>query len=82
VTWREQQWRGKPNFAEIARRDTEILKKLETEWSVARFDDSTGKTEPYRYLTPYDQLLLRMRQATDYSRIKAGGTTRPSARTP
>ncbi len=79
VTWREQQWWGKPDFAEIARHDIEILKVLEAEWSVARFDDSTGKTEPYRYLTPYDQLLLRMRQATAYSKAKASGITRPGS---
>ena len=80
VTWREQQWREKPDFAEIARRDTEILKALEAEWNVSRFEDSTGKSEPYRYLTPYDQLLLRMREATDYSEAKAAGATRPGSR--
>jgi hypothetical protein len=79
VAWREQQWRGKPDFALIATHDTEILKKLETEWNVARFDDSTGKSRPYPYLTPYDQLLLRMRQAADYSKVKAGGTTGTAA---
>jgi Glycosyl hydrolase family 20, catalytic domain len=71
ITWREQQWRGKPDFAEIAKRDAAILRKLEIDWNVARFDDSTGKTKPYPFLTPYDQLLLRMRQATGYSKTKA-----------
>jgi hypothetical protein len=80
VTWREQQWREKPDFAEIAKHDTEILKALEADWNVARFDDSTGKTEPYRYLMPYDQLLLRMHQATEYSEAKAAGATRPGSR--
>jgi hypothetical protein len=78
VTWREQQWREKLDFAEIARRDTEILKALEAEWNVSRFEDSTGKSESYRYLTPYDQLLLRMRQATEYSKAKASGANLPS----
>ena len=72
IAWREQQWRGKPNLAEIAKRDEEMLKRLEAEWTVSRFPDSTGKTHAYAFLTGYDQLLLQMRQAAQYSEAKAG----------
>jgi hypothetical protein len=72
VVWREQQWRGGTNFAEIARRDADIVKMLETEWNMARFDDSRGKSEKMVGLTPYDQLVLRMRQAAKYAAEKSG----------
>ena len=72
IAWREQQWRGKTDLAEIAKRDAEILTRLEADWNVARFPDSTGKTQAYAFLTGYDQLLLRMRQAAQYSEAKAG----------
>jgi hypothetical protein len=74
VVWREQQWRGGTNFAEIARRDADILKMLEIEWNMTRFDDSRGKSEKMVGLTPYDQLILRMRQAAKYSAEKSGRT--------
>ncbi len=75
VAWREQRLRDESaanKFDEIARRDAEMVNKLDAEWNLNRYADSTGKTTPYPHLTAYDQLLLRMKQAAEWSRRAAG----------
>ena len=78
VTWREQQWWGEPNFAEIARHDIEILKVLEAEWSVARFDDGAGKTEPYG-LSPLTTSSAPNAPGDRLLKSKSHGITRPGS---
>jgi hypothetical protein len=56
----------------IADRDRHLVEKLDAEWNVGRFTDSTGKLKPLVDLGPADQLLYRMRQSAAFS-IKLAG---------
>lgn len=56
----------------IADRDRSLVEKLDAEWNEGRFSDSPGRTEPITGLRPADQLLLRMRQAAEFSGKLAG----------
>ena len=76
IVWREAQWPKLRSanaddaakiLAEITVRDGEIVKRLDAEWSLSRFEDDRWKRERLAHLTPYDQLLMRMQQAATYS---------------
>jgi len=51
----------------IARRDRLLVEKLDADWNTGRFSDSEGKTGPVFGLGPPDQLLFRMRLASEFS---------------
>jgi hypothetical protein len=49
----------------IAERDRKMVRKLDAEWSLGRFQN--GKLEPIFELSPADQLVFRMQQAAKFS---------------
>lgn len=70
LVWREAQWKLDPAagaIADIARRDRDLVEKLDADWSRGRFPDSRGANERLFGLTPYDQLLLQMKSAAKFS---------------
>ncbi len=52
---------------DIAGRDQRLVEKLDAQWDLGRFADSTARVEPVIDLGPADQLLFRMRQAAKFS---------------
>jgi hypothetical protein len=54
-------------LSEIADKDRALVQKLETEWDSSRPANSPGKSQLLTSLGPQDQLLLRMREAAEFS---------------
>jgi hypothetical protein len=54
----------------IAARDRKMVKMLDAEWNVGRFE--TGKLQAILGMTPGDQLVFRMHQAAEFSSGLAG----------
>jgi hypothetical protein len=60
---------GSKGYAAIADRDRALVQKLEAEWDASRPPDSPGKSQALPWLGPQDQLLFRMREASNFSGV-------------
>ncbi len=71
LAWQQAQWGGStPSegiLSEIARRDRDMIARLDVEWDQGRFADDRAKREKIFGSTPYDQLLFQLRRAAEYA---------------